>query len=155
MKLSIILSSFLVAVLCYGISIIKLSFWGWIEILVALALFSVFVLPSIIAWTLNLFLSKRKQFSFSCNRFSPFGLYLKNACMSLKVNTFRITVQLKKVSIQTNFKKSLLGISTSSPFVLELDSLHVGILPEAIDELDVERLNKAKPVVQSMQSLCL
>ena len=130
MKLSIILISILIAIICYGISAIKLSIWGWIEILVALAIFSVFILPLIVAWVVNLFLSKRKQFSFRCDRFSPLGLYLKNACLSAKISYFRIMIQLKKLSVQTNFKKSLLGISTSSPFVLDVDTLEISVIPE-------------------------
>ena len=96
----------------------------------ALAIFSAFVLPLIVAWVVNLFLSKRKQFSFRCDRFSPLGLYLKNACLSAKASYFRIVIQLKKLSVQTNFKKSLLGISTSSPFVLDVDTLEISVIPE-------------------------
>lgn len=96
----------------------------------ALAIFSAFVLPLIVAWVVNLFLSKRKQFSFRCDRFSPLGLYLKNACLSAKASYFCIVIQLKKLSVQTNFKKSLLGISTSSPFVLDVDTLEISVIPE-------------------------
>lgn len=149
MKLAIIISSIIIAVICYGISVVKLSFWMWIEILVALAFFTVFLLPSLLAWIINLLLSKRNQFSFSCDRFSPLGLYLRNALASFKASYFRVTISLKKLSVQTNFKKSLLGVSTSSPFMLEFDSLNIGIIPEGEEGIENAKMPISKQPVHS------
>ena len=112
------------------------------------ALFIVFILPTMIAWILNLFLSKRKRFSFSCDRFSPLGLYIKNSLLSFKAKYFRFTVTVKKISIHTNFKNSLLSTSTSSPFILDIDSLGIEIVPE---EMDLETPDKNVGITQSIR----
>ena len=119
----------ILAVSIYTISKLPVPFWIWIQVLTGIILFSVFAFPYLLAWVVNFFLSKGKRFSVSIDKLSLLGLNAKNVNFSIILERFIISGSVKKVGILTNFRKSFLNIGASSPFVLEVDSVVIGLIP--------------------------
>ena len=129
MKLLVSLLVIVLAVIAYVISTLPVPFWIWIQVFTGITLFSIFAFPYLLAWIVNFFLSKGKRFSVSIDKLSPLGLNAKNVTFSIIVKQFLISGSVKKVGIQTNFRKSFLNIGASSPFILEVDSVTIGLIP--------------------------
>ena len=94
----------IVAVFLYGISRIHLSLWNWIYILSGLGVLLVFVLPHVLAWIINLFLSKGKRFSMSVEKLSPLSMQAKNIQVTVYLKKMLLSISVKKVNVRTNIK---------------------------------------------------
>lgn len=126
----------IVAVFLYGISRIHLSLWNWIYILSGLGVLLVFVLPHVLAWIINLFLSKGKRFSMSVEKLSPLSMQAKNIQVTVYLKKMHLSISVKKVTVRTNIKNYFLNAIGSSPFVLDIDTVSVGMIPSegSVDE---------------------
>ena len=135
-----------VSLFLYGVLRIQLSLWNWIRILSGLGVFLVFVLPHALAWIINFFLSKGKRFSMSVERLSPLSMQAKNVRVKLSLKKMLLSVSVKKVTIRTNIKNFFLNAVGSSPLVLDIDTVSVGILPPE------DSVEEAKPPSPSASS---
>ena len=134
----------IISVFLYGVSRIQLSLWNWIYILSGLGVLLVFVLPHVLAWVINLFLSKGKRFSMSVEKLSPLNLQAKNIHVKLSLKRMLLSVSVKKVTIRTNIKNYFLNAIGSSPFVLDIDTVSVGMIPSE------DPVEEAKPLSPSV-----
>ena len=128
MKISLLFLLVMTAIIFYGVNSIGFPLWGWLGIALAIAGTLWFILPRIIILCINMFLSKKKGFSITCEKLYPFGVSIKNTDTSSSCKKFGFSVSVKGVSIQTNFKKAFFDFAASSPFVLEINALNIGVV---------------------------
>lgn len=153
MKFAFILFTLLSSVAVYGVSVIPFTLWQWIEILIGFSVFASIVLPYFAAWIINLLFKKKKRFSLSCEKLSPFGFYAKNLVFQTDIKCFHIRVTLKKVAVRTNLKKALFGVSASSLFILEFDSIAVEIVGQRNNDVAKEEAIPETETASPMPSL--
>lgn len=118
-------------VVVYLLSILNWSFWTWLKIIGGTFLFSTFILPYAIAWVINLFTSKGKRFSLTLDQLSPFGLNARNVNFVVALKNVILKGSVDKIGLRTNFRKFFLNIGTASPFVFEVGTFSLGIVPDA------------------------
>ena len=118
-----------VAVILYLLSILNWSFWTWVRILAGSFVFSIFILPYVIAKIINVFVSKGKLFSITLDQLSPFGLNARNVRFTVNLKGLVLTGSVDKIGLQTNFRKFFFNIGTASPFVFEVGTFALNIVP--------------------------
>ena len=128
MKISIVFIVMAFVGLYYGANAFGIHFWGWLGILLTTLFFLFLLFLRVAVWCADIFLLRKKGFSITCKKLYPFEFSFKNVDQSSVLKRFGLSVDLKGLSIQTNFKKAFFDFAVSSPFILEVDSLSVNVV---------------------------
>ena len=144
MRFSFVILTILFCAIAYGVSLLPFTFWQWLEILAGLSLFVSVLLPYFAAWIINFIFRKKERFSLSCDKLSPFGLYVKNLVFQMNIKSFQVSIRVKRIGVRTNFQKALFSVSISSLFVLEVDSLSFGVVIREDKSVAKEKRHSAK-----------
>ena len=128
MKISIVFIVTAFVSLYYGAKAFGVHFWGWLGILLTTLFFLFLIFLRVAVWCVDIFLLRKKGFSITYKKLYPFEFSFKNLDQSSLLKRFGLSVDLKGLSIQTNFKKAFFDFAVSSPFILEVDSLSVNVV---------------------------
>lgn len=135
-----------VPIVLYLFSVLNWSFWTWVRFLASSLAFSIFILPYVIAKIINIFLSKGKRFSITLDQLSPFGLSARNVRVTINLKGLILTGSVDKIGLQTNFRKFFFHIGTASPFVFEVGTFALNIVP------NTQTSSSPTPVINSSEN---
>ena len=158
MKISVFFIVTAFVSLYYGSKAFGIHFWGWLGILLTSFFFLFLIFLRVAVWCADIFLLRKKGFSITCKKFYPFEFSFKNVGQLSALKRFGLSVDLKGLSIQTNFKKAFFDFAVSSPFILEVGSLAVNVVVrrkvDVSHEKDIKPLDNSpsKPRKESIQS---